>query len=70
MIDLDIQVQSEPVSRKFRIRKEVSDQFDRYVQAAREKSPGVDKSLVLEAILERHFKRDRGFRAWVRQAEE
>jgi hypothetical protein len=68
MIDLDIQVQSEPVTRRFRIRKEVSDQFDRYVQAAREKSPGADESLVIEAILEKHIKRDRGFRAWEKRA--
>jgi len=66
MIDLEIQVQSEPVSRKFRIRKELSDEFDLYVQAAREKTPGADESLVLEAILRNHFKRDKGFKAWVK----
>ena len=66
MIDLEIQVQSEPVTRKFRIRKEVSEEFDLYVQAAREKTTGADESLVLEAILQNHFKRDKGFRAWVK----
>jgi len=65
MIDLEIQVQSEPVSRKFRIRKEVSDEFDLYVKAAQEKTPGADESLVLQAILGSHFKRDKGFRAWM-----
>ncbi|MBM3163682.1 MAG: hypothetical protein FJZ79_10365 [Chlorobi bacterium] len=65
MIDLEIQVQSEPVSRKFRIRKEVSEEFDLYMKAAQEKTPGADESLVLEAILRNHFKRDKGFRAWM-----
>jgi hypothetical protein len=65
MIDLEIQVQSEPVTRKFRIRKELSDEFDLYVQAAQEKTPGADESLVLEAILRNHFKRDKGFRVWM-----
>jgi hypothetical protein len=65
MIDLEIQVQSEPVTRKFRVRKELSDELDLYVQAAREKTPGADESLVLEAILRSHFKRDKGFKAWM-----
>jgi len=65
MIDLEIQVKSEPVTRKFRIRKEVSEEFDLYVNAAKEKTPGADESLVLEAILLSHFKRDKGFKAWV-----
>jgi hypothetical protein len=65
MIDLEIQVQSEPVTRKFRIRKEVSEEFDLYMKAAQEKTPGADESLVLEAILRNHFKRDKGFKAWM-----
>ena len=65
MIDLEIQVQSEPVTRKFRIRKDVSDEFDLYMNAAQGKTPGVDESLVLEAILKNHFKRDKGFKAWM-----
>jgi len=65
MIDLEIQVQSEPVTRKFRIRKEVSELLDLYVKAAQEKSSGADESLVLEAILRNHFKRDKGFKAWM-----
>ena len=47
MIDLDIQVQSEPVTRRFRLRKEVSEEFDLYVKAAQEKTKGADESLVL-----------------------
>ncbi|NTW82589.1 MAG: hypothetical protein HGB36_04390 [Chlorobiaceae bacterium] len=70
MINLDIQVQSEPVSRKFRIRKEVSDEFDLYVKAAQEKTKGADESLVLEAILRNHLKRDKGFRAWMKQVKQ
>jgi hypothetical protein len=70
MINLDIQVQSEPVSRKFRIRKEVSDEFDLYVKAAQEMTKGADESLVLEAILRNHLKRDKGFRAWMKQVKQ
>ena len=69
MIDLNIQVQSEPVTRRFRLRKEVSEEFDLYVKAAQEKTKGADESLVLEAILRNHFKRDKGFRAWLQQSE-
>ncbi len=69
MIDLDIQVQSEPVTRRFRLRKEVSEEFDLYVNAAQEKTKGADESLVLEAILRNHLKRDKGFRAWLQQRE-
>ena len=66
MIDLDIQVQSEPVNRKFRIRKEVADEFELYVKAAQEKTPGADESVVLEAILKNHFKKDKRFRSWLK----
>ena len=69
MIDLDIQVQSEPVTQRFRLRKEVSEEFDLYVKAAQEKTKGADESLVLEAILRNHLKRDKGFRAWLQQCE-
>ena len=69
MIDLNIQVQSEPVTRRFRLRKEVSEEFDLYVKAAQEKTKGADESLVLEAILRNHLKRDKGFRAWLQQRE-
>ena len=69
MIDLEIKVQTEPVTRKFRIRKEVSGEFDLYVKAAQEKTKGADGSLVLEAILRNHLKRDKGFRAWLQQRE-
>jgi len=67
MIDLDIQVRSEPVNRKFRIRKEVADEFDLYVKAAKDKTPGADESLVLEAILKNHFRKDKGFRVWLKE---
>jgi len=52
----------EPVNRKFRIRKEVADEFGLYVKAAKDKTPGADESLVLEAILKNHFRKDKGFR--------
>ncbi len=65
MITLQIQVKSEPVTRCIKLSKEVSDEFDLYVKAANENTPGADESLVLEAILKNHFRKDKGFRAWV-----
>ncbi|ASQ90945.1 hypothetical protein CHL67_08470 [Prosthecochloris sp. GSB1] len=66
MIDLNIQPLQEPVTKRFRLSKSVTDSFELYVKAAQEKAPGVDESTVLEAILEKHFKRDRGFRSWLK----
>jgi hypothetical protein len=54
---------------RLRIKKEVSDEFDLYVTAAQEKTQGADESLVLEAILKKHLKRDKGFRKWLKQAD-
>jgi len=69
MIDLNIQPLQEPVTKRFRLSKSVTDSFELYVKAAQEKAPGVDESTVLEAILEKHFKRDRGFRSWLKGKE-
>jgi hypothetical protein len=65
--DFEKQVQSEPVVRKFRIRKEVSDALDLYVKIAQENIRGAEESLVIEAILKNHLKRDKGFRARMKQ---
>lgn len=65
MITLQIQVKSEPVTRRVKLSKEVSDEFDLYVKAAMEKTPGADESLVLEAILKNHFRKDKGFKVWM-----
>jgi hypothetical protein len=65
MINLQIQVKSEPLTRRFKLSKDVSDEFDLYVKAAMEKTPGADESLVLEAILKNHFRKDKGFKAWM-----
>jgi hypothetical protein len=70
MITLQIQVKSEPVTRRFKLSKEVSDEFDLYVRAAMEKMPGADESLVLEAILTNHFKKDKGFRVWMQNRDQ
>ena len=37
------------------------------MKAAQEKTKGADESLVLEAILRNHLKRDKGFRVWMQQ---
>ncbi|NTW99579.1 MAG: hypothetical protein HGB35_06570 [Geobacteraceae bacterium] len=66
MITLQIQVKSEPVTRRIKLSKEVSDEFDFYVKAATEKTPRADESLVLEAILKNHFRKDKWFRNWLK----
>ena len=66
MIDLNIQPLQEPVTKRFRLSKSVTDTFELYVKAAQEKAPGVDESTVLEAILEKQFKKDRGFKSWLK----
>ena len=67
MIDLNIQPLQEPVAKRFRLSKSVTDTFELYVKAAKEKGPGVDESTVLEAILEKQFRKDRGFRSWLKE---
>jgi hypothetical protein len=69
MITLQIQVKSDTVTRRVKLSKEVSDEFDLYVTAAQELAVGVDESLVLEAILKNHLRKDNGFRAWMQQRE-
>ncbi|ACF47347.1 hypothetical protein Paes_2356 (plasmid) [Prosthecochloris aestuarii DSM 271] len=67
MIDLSLPVLKEPVKRCFRIPGDLSDEFELYVEAARQKEPAADESVVLEAILRSHLKRDRGFRSWLQK---
>lgn len=67
MIDLQIPVTGEPVKRTYRLPKELSEEFDLYLEAAQLKQPGADESAVLEAILRSHMKKDRGFRSWLQR---
>lgn len=65
-IDLLLPEVSENVKRKFIVPKPISDEFDLYVAAAREQAPGVDENMILQAILEKHLRKDRSFRAWLK----
>ena len=65
-IDLDIQVQSEPVKKTFKIPDDVAGHFDLYVKAAKEKVKNVNSDIVLTAILEKHLKRDKSFQVWLK----
>lgn len=65
-IDLTLPEINELVKRRFTIPKNISDEFDLYVEAANEQQPGIDESLVLQAILDKQLKRDRSFRSWLK----
>ena len=65
-IDLEIQVQSAPIKKSFKIPDDVAGTFDLYVQAAKEKVKNVNQDIVLTAILEKHLKADKSFRTWLK----
>jgi hypothetical protein len=65
-IDLQLPDINEIVKRRFNIPKNISDEFDLYVAAAREQQPSVDESLVIQVILDKHLKKDRSFRSWLK----
>ncbi len=65
-IDLKIPKTSESVVVKYKLPKDVADEFELYVKAAQSESPEADESLVLATLLAYHMKRDRGFRAWLK----
>ena len=55
------------VRRKFLLPSTISRDFDLYVEAARVERPDADENMVLETILETWFRKDRGFRGWLRK---
>lgn len=64
-IDLKLNVANEFVTRRYKLPKSLSAELDLYIKAAQENAPGADESDVLQAIIEKHLKKDRGFRAWL-----
>ncbi len=65
-ISLTIPKVSEPVRVNFKLREDLVKNFNLYVKAAKEVNPSCDESLVLEAILEHHLKRDKEFKKWLK----
>lgn len=65
-IDLKIPKKVDDVLLKIKLPKDLSDQLDLYVEAAREQNSDADHSLVLQAILKTQFKKDREFSSWLK----
>ena len=65
-ISLTIPKFSEPVRVNFKLREDLVKNFNLYVKAAKEVNPSCDESIVLEAILEHHLKRDKEFKKWLK----
>lgn len=65
-IDLRLPKKIEPVTKRFKLPSDVAAEFELFVKAAQEGngSGGVDQNVVLQAVLERAMKKDRGFRVW------
>lgn len=65
-IDLKLPKASESVTVKYRLPKDIAEEFGLYVKAAQSQMPNADESLVLETLLKQHMKKDRSFRAWLK----
>jgi len=65
-IDLKLPKASESVTVKYKLPKDIAEEFSLYVKAAQSQTPNADESLVLETILKQHMKKDRSFRAWLK----
>lgn len=68
-ISLSIPKVSEPVRVNFKLPESIVSTFHLYVKAAKEIDPNYDESIVLEAILKNHFKRDKEFNKWLKNSE-
>jgi hypothetical protein len=66
-IDLKIPKEIEDVTLKIKLPKDLSDQLDLYVNAAKEENKDADRSRVLQAILRSQFRKDKEFTAWVKR---
>jgi hypothetical protein len=69
-INLIIPETSIPVARKFSLPQRLSNLLDLYVNAAKSDAADpsrISDSVVLEAILEEHFRKDKPFREWLSQ---
>jgi hypothetical protein len=66
-IDLKIPKKIEDVTLKIKLPKDLSDQLDLYVNAAKEENKDADRSRVLQAILRIQFRKDKEFTAWVKR---
>jgi len=63
-LDLKLIVPEKPQSVTFRIVPSLLEEFDLYVKAAQEENPDITADAVMSAILEKHLKKDKGFKMW------
>ena len=68
-IDLKLSKPSEFVTIKYRLPKDIADEFTLYVKAAQEQMPDADDALVLSTLLRHHMKKDRAFRGWLKKSQ-
>jgi hypothetical protein len=66
-IGLKIPKKNDDVLLRIRLPKDLSDQLDLYVKAAKDQNRDADQSMVLQAILKSQFKKDREFTEWVKR---
>ena len=65
-VSLKISTVSEPVRVNYKLRQDLVNTFNLYVKAVQETTPNCDESIVMEAILDHHFKRDKEFKKWLK----
>lgn len=66
-IDLKIPKKIEDVVLKIKLPRDISDQLDLYIKAAKEENKDADRSQVLQAILRSQFRKDKEFAVWVKR---
>ena len=66
-IDLRIPGSSAPVKFTYHLPRKVLEEFELYVEAARETNTDVSPELVLEALILDSTKKDRGFQRWKKE---
>jgi hypothetical protein len=65
-IGLKIPKKIDDVLMRIRLPKDLLNQLDLYVEAAKEQNKDADYSMVVQAILKSQFKKDREFTEWVK----
>jgi hypothetical protein len=66
-IDLRLPGSSAPVKCTYNLPRKVLEEFELYVEAARETNTDVSPELVLEALILDSTKKDRGFQRWKKE---
>jgi hypothetical protein len=66
-IGLKIPKKIDDVALRIKLPKDLSDQLDLYVKAAKEQNRDADHSMVLLAILRSQFRKDKEFMDWAKR---